>query len=176
MLPVPSKVFCPKINLRYFQCLHRGHAEGDRVCSNSDVNLTIFEEAAAMGFVTKHRFRPERGGSGYYPVLTLAQVRHVDNMGGYYRLLALDAKEAEDLTNEGARLHTQWLGAKPCFTQAAASRGFKVAVDDTENALIVGHQVQAGRHRQRRIRPMVNFRQRLCPLEDNLTAWGDKVD
>jgi hypothetical protein len=81
MLPAHAKVFCSKINLRCFHCLHRGHAEGDGVCRDVDVNLTIFEEAAATGFVTKNRFRPEGAGSGYYPVITLSQVRHIDSVG-----------------------------------------------------------------------------------------------
>jgi hypothetical protein len=63
-------------------------------------------------------------------------------------MLALNVEEAEDLTEEGARLHTHWVGAEPFYTQAAASRGFQGAVDDAQNASVVGDQVQAGRQRQ----------------------------
>jgi hypothetical protein len=62
MQPAHSKVFCPKINLMYFHCLHRGHVEGGGVCRDVNVNLTIFEEMGAMGFVTKNRFRTEGAG------------------------------------------------------------------------------------------------------------------
>jgi hypothetical protein len=91
-------------------------------------------------------------------------------------MLALEVEEAEDLTDEGARLHTHWVGAKPFYTQAAASRGFQGAVDDAQNASVVGDQVQAGRLRQRRICPRVDFRQSFCPYEDNSTAWRDSLD
>jgi hypothetical protein len=82
MLPAHPKVFCPKINRRCFHCLHQGHAEGDVVFRDVDINLTIFEEAAATDFVTKNRFGPEGAGPGYYPGITLSQVRHINGMWG----------------------------------------------------------------------------------------------
>jgi hypothetical protein len=53
-LPLHARRYCPKINLR-----RRGHAEEDNVCGATDANLTIFEEAADLGWVTENRFRPE---------------------------------------------------------------------------------------------------------------------
>jgi hypothetical protein len=57
LLPIHARVYCPKINLRCFSCLHRGHAEEDNVCKAVEANLTIFEETANLGWVTKNRFR-----------------------------------------------------------------------------------------------------------------------
>jgi hypothetical protein len=120
MLPKHARVYCQKINLRCFDCLHRGHAASDKVCKAKDANLTIFQEAANLGFITRNCFRTEGAASGYYPILTLGHVRHVDNMGGYSRLLAMEVANAERLVDEGARLHTEWVCAKPYYTQAAA--------------------------------------------------------
>jgi hypothetical protein len=164
MLPKHARIYCPKINMRCFDCLHRVHAASDKVCKAKDANLTIFEEAANLGFVTRNRFRTEGAASGYYPILTLGQVRHVDNMGGYSRLLAMEVANAERLVDEGARLHTEWVGAEPYYTQAAASRAFLGATGDAANAAEVGDAIMEGTtHRQRRIRPLVNFRRRFCP-------------
>jgi hypothetical protein len=92
MLPKHTRIYCPKINLWCFDYLHRGHAASDKVCKAKDANLAIFEEAANLGFVTRNRFRTEGAAAGYYPILTLGQVQHVDNMGGYSRLLAIGGR------------------------------------------------------------------------------------
>jgi hypothetical protein len=177
MLPKHARIYCPKINLRSFDCLHQGHAASDKVCKATDANLAIFEEAANLGFVTRNRFQTEGAAAGYYPILTLGQVRHVDNMGGYSRLLAMEVADTERLADEGARLHTAWVGAEPFYTQAAALKGFLGAAGDAANAAEVGDAILEGTtHRQRRIRPPVNFRQRFCPAENTDTAWGDQVD
>jgi hypothetical protein len=177
MLPKHARVYCPKINLRCFDCLHRGYAASDKVCKAKEANLTIFEEAANLGFVTRNRSRTDGAASGYYPILTLGQVQHVDNMGGYSRLLAMEVADAERLVNEGARLHTEWVGAVPYYRQAAASKAFLGATGDAANAAEVEDGIMEGTtHRQRRIRPSVNFRQRFCPAEDTGTAWGDQVN
>jgi hypothetical protein len=41
MLPKHARIYCSKINLRCFDCLHRGHATSDKVCKAKDANLTI---------------------------------------------------------------------------------------------------------------------------------------
>jgi hypothetical protein len=177
MLPKHARVYYPKINLQCFDCLHRGHVALDKVFKARDAHLTIFEEAANLGFVTRNRFRTEGAASGYYPILTLGQVRHVDNMGGYSRLLAMDVADAERLIDKGARLHTEWVGAEPYYAQVAASRGFLGATGDAANGAKMGDAIMEGTtHRQRRIRPSVNFRQMFCSAEDTGTAWGDQVD
>jgi hypothetical protein len=107
MLPKHARIYCPKINLRCFDCLHRGHAALDKVCEAKEANFTIFEEAAALGFVTRNRFRTEGSAAGYYPIVTMGQVQHVENMGGYLRLMAMEVADAEFLVNEGAQLHTE---------------------------------------------------------------------
>jgi hypothetical protein len=125
----------------------------------------------------RNPFRTEGAAAGYYPILTLGQVQHVDNMEGYSRLLAMEVADAERLVDKGARLHTAWVGAEPFYTQAAALKGFLGAAVDAANAAEVGDAILAGTtHRQRRIRPSVNFRQRFCPAENTDTAWGDQVD
>jgi hypothetical protein len=40
--PMHARKYCPRINLRCFQCLHRGHAEVDKVCCDIKVNLALF--------------------------------------------------------------------------------------------------------------------------------------
>jgi hypothetical protein len=124
MLPKHARIYCPKINLLCFDCLHRGHAASDNVYEAKEANLYIFKEAATVGFVTRNRFRTEGSAAGYYPIVTLGQVRHVENMGGYLRLMAMEVADAELLVNEGAQLHTEWVGAEPFYTQAAAKSGF----------------------------------------------------
>jgi hypothetical protein len=177
MLPKHARIYCPKINLPCFDCLYRGHAASDKVCEAKDASLTIFEEAAEVGFVTRNRFRTEGAAAGYYPIVTLGQVRHLDNMGGYSRLMAMEVANAERLVEEGARLHSAWVGAEPFYTQAAALKGFFRAAVDAASAAEVGDAILEGTtHRQRRIRPSVNFRQRFCPAENTDTAWGDQVD
>jgi hypothetical protein len=126
-----------------FHCLRRGHAAGDGVCEDK-INLELFEEAAGMGWITENRFRKEGAASGFYPVLTLLQIRHIDNMGGYSRLLAMSVKEATQLTDEGAQLHSQWVGAEPFFTQAAARVGYLRTTNDAEYAAYVGELMNAG--------------------------------
>jgi hypothetical protein len=58
-LPRHARRYCPKINLRFFQCLHRGHGEKDGVCEDKDVNLALFEDVAQFGWVTENRYRTE---------------------------------------------------------------------------------------------------------------------
>jgi hypothetical protein len=89
----------------------------------------------------------------------------------------MEVADAERLVDEGARLHTEWVGAEPFYTQAAALKAFLGATGDAAYAAEVGNAIMEGTtHRQRRIRPSVNFRQRFCPAEDTGTAWGDQVD
>jgi hypothetical protein len=174
-LPTHARRYCPKINLRCFHCLLRGHAAGDGVCEDK-INLELFEEAAGMGWVTENHFRKEGAASGFYRVLTLPQIMHIDNMGGYSRLLAMSVKEATQLTDEGAQLHLQWVGAEPFFTQAAARVGYLGATNDAEYAAYVGELMNAGEHRERRIRPAINFRTRFVAPDEVGTCWGDEVD
>jgi hypothetical protein len=148
-LPTHARRYCPKINLRCFDCLRRGHAASDGVCMD-DSSLELFEEAAGLGWVTENCFRKEGAASGFYPVLTLSQIRHIDNMGRYSRLLAMTVEEATQLTEEGALLHSQWVGAEPFFTQAAARMGYLGATDDAEHAAHVGELMKAGEHRKNR--------------------------
>jgi hypothetical protein len=90
---------------------------------------------------------------GFFPVITLPQVCHVENMGGYLRLLAMSMPEAQELVTEGIVLHTKWVGAEPYFTQAAARKGYLMATYDAEYAAYVGGIMQeGGRHRQRKVR------------------------
>jgi hypothetical protein len=77
-----------------------------------------------------HRFRQEGCASGFYPILTLPQVCHVDNMGGYLRLLALLIPDAQQLVTEGIELHQKWVGEEPYYTQAAVRKGFLMATYD----------------------------------------------
>jgi hypothetical protein len=77
-----ARRFCPRINLNCFNCMCRGHAEEDNVCEDVDVNLALFKDTVRLGWVTCNRFWQEGYTSGFYPILTLLQVCHVDNMGG----------------------------------------------------------------------------------------------
>jgi hypothetical protein len=130
--PVHARKYCPRINLRCFQCLHKGYTEVDQGCRNVDVNLVLFENSAELGWVTSNCFRPERSASGFFPVLTLPQVCHIENMGGYSCLLAMSIPEAEELVDEGILLHTKWVGAKPYFTQVEARQGYLMATYNEE--------------------------------------------
>jgi hypothetical protein len=176
-LDLPSNAwrYCPKINLCCIDCLRQGHAASDGVCRD-DSNLQLIEEAAGLGWVTENRFRKEGAASGFYPVVTLSQIRHIDIMGGYSWLLAMTDEEAMHLTDEGALLHSQWVGAEPYFTQAAASMGYLEATDDAEHSAQVGELVRAGELRRRRIRPAINFRARFVAPDEVGTSWGDEVD
>jgi hypothetical protein len=93
--PLPGPRCCPKINLRCLLCLQRGHAEEDKRCGQLKVNLDLLELNADIGFVTENRFRQDSSGSGFYPILSFGQVRHINAMKGYSRLLALMCLEAE---------------------------------------------------------------------------------
>jgi hypothetical protein len=97
-------------------------------------------------------------------------------MGGYSRLLAMSVKEATQLTDEGAQLHSQWVGVEPFFTQAAARVGYLGATNNAEYAAYVGELMNAGEHRKRRIRPAINFRANFVAPDDVGTCWGDQVD
>jgi hypothetical protein len=101
----------------------RGHAEEDNVCEDVDVNLALFEDTARLGWVTCNRFWQEGCSLGFYPILTLPQVRHVDNMSGYSRLIALLIPDAQQLVTEGIKLHQKWVGAEPYYTQARGQKG-----------------------------------------------------
>jgi hypothetical protein len=97
-------------------------------------------------------------------------------MRGYSRLLAMSVKEATQLMDEGAQLHSQWVGAEPIFTQAAARVGYLGATNNAEYGAYVGELMNAGEHRKRRIRPAINFRARFVAPDDVGTCWGDQVD
>jgi hypothetical protein len=99
--PMQARRFCPRINLRCFNCMCRGHAEEDKVCENVNVNLALFEDTARLGWVTCNRFQQEGCTLGFYPILTLSQVRHLDNIDGYSRLLALSIPDVQQLVTEG---------------------------------------------------------------------------
>jgi hypothetical protein len=113
--------------LRCLECLYRGHAVEDMVCDRKQENLDILEEFATLGWITENGFRQDGAASGFYPVITLPQVKHVENMGGYSRLLNMTCIEAEDLADEGVRLHTKWVGAQPYYTAAIAKKAFQTA-------------------------------------------------
>jgi hypothetical protein len=123
MQPMHARKYCQRINLRCFNCMHRGHAEVDNVCRNVDVNLALFKDSADVGLVTPNRFRHEGSASGFFPVITLPQVRHIENTGGYLRLLPMSIREAQELVDEGIILLRKWVGAEPYFTQAVARQG-----------------------------------------------------
>jgi hypothetical protein len=149
----------------------------------------IFEEAADLRWVTENRFRPEGAASGYFPVLTMPEVRYVDNLGGYSTLLAVaraascpsraadGINRAEEMADERAAQHMRWIGAEPFYTQAVARKGYTGATEDAQHSAYVGDQLLMGaRQRQKRIRPPVNFRARFCEADDEGSVWGDQVD
>jgi hypothetical protein len=103
-------------------------------------------------------FQQEGSASGFFSVITLPQVCHIENTGGYSRLLAMSIPEAQELVNKGKVLHTKWVGAESYFTQAPARKGYLMATYDAEYATYVGGIMQeGGRHRQRKVRTAVNF-------------------
>jgi hypothetical protein len=110
-------------------------------------------------------------------VITLLQVRHIKNMGGYLRLLAMSIPWAQELVDEGVILHTKWVGTEPYFTQAAARKGYLMATYNAEYAPYVGGTMQeGGRHWQRKVQTAVNFQARFCPAVDEGVPWGEQMD
>jgi hypothetical protein len=175
--PINARRYCPRINLRCFTCLCRGHAEVDNVCKDVDVNLALFKDTARVGWVTSNRFRQEGCASGFFPILTLPQVRHFENMGGYSRLLAMSIPEAQKLVTEDIELHQKWVGAEPYFTLAAARKGFLMATYDAEYPAYVGSIMQeGGRHRQRKVRAAVNLQGRFFPAVNDGVPWGEQTN
>jgi hypothetical protein len=157
--------------------MHRGHAEVESVCRNVDVNLALFKDSADVGWVTTNRFRQEGSASGFFPIITLPQVRHIENTGGYSRLLAMSIPEAQELVDEGINLHRKWVGAEPYFTQAAARQGYLMGTYDVKYAVYVGGIMQeGGRHRQRKVQTAVNFQARFCPAPNEGVPWGEQMD
>jgi hypothetical protein len=175
--PMHARRFCPRINLRCFNCMCRGHAEVDNICKDVDVNLALFEDTARLGWVTCNRFRQEGCASGFFPILTLPQVRHVDNMGGYLRLLSVSIPDAQQLVTEGIKLHQKWVGAEPYYTQAAVRKGFLMATYDAEYAAYLGSMMQeGGRHGQRKVRAVVNLQTRFFPTDNVGVPWRQQTD
>jgi hypothetical protein len=155
----------------------RGHAEEDNVCKDVDLNLALFEDSARLGWVTRNRFRQEGCASGFYPILTLPQVRYVDNMGGYSRLLSMLIPDAQQLVTEGIKHHKKWVGTEPYYTQAAVRKGFLMATYDAEYAAYVGSMMQdGGQHRQRKVRAAVNLKAQFFPTDDDSVPWGQQTD
>jgi hypothetical protein len=155
----------------------RGHTEVDSVCKDVEVSLALFEDKAKLGWVTCNRFRQEGCASGFFPILTLPQVRDVENMGGYSRLLSMSILEAQQLVTEGIKLHQKWVGAEPYFTQAAARKGFLMATYDAECAAYVGSMMQeGGGHKQRKVRAAVNLQAQFFPTLDDGVPWGQRKD
>jgi hypothetical protein len=92
-------------------------------------------------------------------------------------LLAMSIPEAQELVDEGAILHTKWVGAESYFTQAVARKGYLMATYDAEYAAYVGGIMQeGGHHRQRKVRTAVNFQARFCPAADEGVPWGEQMD
>jgi hypothetical protein len=155
----------------------RGHTEVDNVCKDVDVNLALFEDTARLGWVTCNRFMQEGCASGSFPVLTLPQVCHVDNMGGYLRLLSMLTPDAQQLVTEGIELHQKWVGAEPYYTQAAVRKGFLMATYDAEYAAYVGSMMlEGGRHRQRKVQAAVNLQVGFFPTVDDSVPWRQQTD
>jgi hypothetical protein len=150
----------------------------DKVCLDIDVNLALFEDAADVGWVTTNRFRQEGSALGFLPVITLPQVRHVENTGGYSRLLVMSIpEEAQELVTEGIVFHTNLVGAEPYFTQATAGKGYLITTYDSEYTAYVGGIMQeGGRHRQRKVQAAVNLQARFCPAADEGVPWGLQTD
>jgi hypothetical protein len=113
------------------------------VCGN-DINLELFEEAAGLGWVTENWFRKEGAASGFYPIVTLPQVCHINNMGGYSRLMAMEVGKAEELDDKGARLHTQWVGAESFF-YASGSKNRVPRVHNGCRLLVLRRWADVGR-------------------------------
>jgi hypothetical protein len=109
----------------------------DNVCRNVNVNLALFKDSADVGWVTTNRFRQEGSVKGFFPVITLPQVRHIKNTGGSH-LLAMSIPEAQELVKQGIILYTKWVGAKPYFTKAAARQGYLMVTYNTEYAAYMG--------------------------------------
>jgi hypothetical protein len=127
-----------------------------------------------VGWVTTNRFQQEGSVAGFFPVLTLPQVRHIENTVGYLRLLAMMIPELLELVDKEIILHTKWVGAEPYFTKAAARQGYLMAMYDAEYAAYVGGIMQeGGRHRQRKVRTAVNFQAQFCPAADEGVPWGE---
>jgi hypothetical protein len=98
--------------------------------------------------VTENRYRPEGCAAGFYPILTIPQVRYVESMGGYSTLMALSIEDAEAMTDEGIQLHIKWVGAEPFFSQAAEQKGYLGATYDATYAAYVGKLLQLGEHEE----------------------------
>jgi hypothetical protein len=157
--------------------MHRGHAEVDNVCHNVDVNLALFKDSADMGWVTTNCFRQEGSASGFFPVITLPQVCHIENTGGYLRLLAMSIPEAQELIDEGVILHTRFVGRRTLLHTSRGQAGLPHGNGCRSMPRTWGGIIQeGGRHRQRKVQTAVNFQAQFCPTADGGVPWGEQMD
>jgi hypothetical protein len=160
--PMHARKYCPRINLRCFDCMHRGHAEVDNVCLDVDINLALFEDLADVGWVTRDLYWISFPSSPFRRFATLRTREDIRACWPCrYQIV----------------LHTKWVGAEPYFTQAVARKGYLMATYDAEYAAYVGGIMQeGGRHRQRKVRTAVNLQARFCPADEDGVPWGEQMD
>jgi hypothetical protein len=85
--------------------------------------LALFEDVAQFGWVTENRYRPEGCAAGFYPVITIPQVRYKESMCGYATLMALSVKDARAMTDKGIQLHIKWWVQNPSSVKPQRRRG-----------------------------------------------------
>jgi hypothetical protein len=68
-------------NNRCTGCLYRGHQKDGR-CGRVEANLEIFENWANHGYITCNRYQDWGASNGFYPIVRLAQLKHIALMGG----------------------------------------------------------------------------------------------
>jgi hypothetical protein len=137
----------------------------------------IFEDPADVGWVTTNRFWQEGSASGFFPVLTFHRFATSRTWEGTRACWSCQYRRRKNLSTREILRHTKWVGAKPYFTQAADRQGYLMATYNTEYAAYVGGIMQeGGHHRQRKVRPSVNFQARFCPAADEGVPWGEETD
>jgi hypothetical protein len=78
---------------------------GDGRCGQVQANLSTFEAAASMGYVTANRMRDWGSANGFFTVVRLSQLHHVSPHGRYARLVSLSLADAQRLVMEGDEAH-----------------------------------------------------------------------
>jgi hypothetical protein len=75
--------------------------------------LEIFENSANHGYVTNNRYRDWGTSNGFYPIVRLAQLHHIDINGWYERLLSLNKHDRRELVGDADNQHNRWVSAEP---------------------------------------------------------------
>jgi hypothetical protein len=93
--------------------------------------------------------------NGFYPIVRLAQLKHIAINGGYDRLLSLNKRDGRKPIGDTDNQHNCWVGAEPWATQVIVENAFtQTEVQEAHSAAQIKHHMARTQQRAPRIKTL----------------------